>query len=186
MADANRTTQTGPTESENRDRNAFQDDNTADTAGGAALEIDNDFLEQDSAYGTSSDNGSNFTSLNSSVTDYVRLTTKDDTHQFRTAHSRFELRRSSRTAVDTTDIRKANTSPQMTSKVNSRHRKHLKRRKEAQTHPFPEMDREDMKHHWCKLVLSGKLHLAPLTNPTRILDIGVSTKLPATKSSTTN
>lgn len=35
-----------------------------------------------------------------------------------------------------------------------------------------EMDREDMKHHWFKLILNGNLHLAPLQSPQRILDLG--------------
>ncbi|KAK5127714.1 hypothetical protein LTR08_004323 [Meristemomyces frigidus] len=42
-----------------------------------------------------------------------------------------------------------------------------------------EMDREDMKHHWAKLVLNSKLHLAPLPTapgtPMRILDLGTGT-----------
>lgn len=38
------------------------------------------------------------------------------------------------------------------------------------------MDREDMKHHWFKLLLEGKLHLAPLPeHPGRILDVGTGT-----------
>ncbi|KAK4541438.1 hypothetical protein LTR36_008039 [Oleoguttula mirabilis] len=39
-----------------------------------------------------------------------------------------------------------------------------------------EMDREDMKHHWAKLILSGKLHLAPIgASPGKILDLGTGT-----------
>jgi SAM-dependent methyltransferase len=39
-----------------------------------------------------------------------------------------------------------------------------------------EMDREDMKHHWFKLVMNGQLHLAPIGDkPGRILDLGTGT-----------
>jgi tRNA1(Val) A37 N6-methylase TrmN6 len=38
------------------------------------------------------------------------------------------------------------------------------------------MDREDMKHHWAKLMLNGKLHVAPIEkNPGKILDLGTGT-----------
>lgn len=35
-----------------------------------------------------------------------------------------------------------------------------------------ELEREDMKHHWCKIILSGNLYLAPLSSPENILDLG--------------
>jgi methylase of polypeptide subunit release factors len=38
------------------------------------------------------------------------------------------------------------------------------------------MDREDAIHHWFKLVMDGRLHLAPIGNsPDRILDLGTGT-----------
>lgn len=39
----------------------------------------------------------------------------------------------------------------------------------------PEKEREEMKHHWYKLILEGKLHLAPLDSPKNILDLGTGT-----------
>jgi hypothetical protein len=38
------------------------------------------------------------------------------------------------------------------------------------------MNREDMKHHWYKLLLNDELHLAPIgTSPGKILDLGTGT-----------
>ncbi|MCJ1339888.1 hypothetical protein MMC09_005180 [Bachmanniomyces sp. S44760] len=46
-------------------------------------------------------------------------------------------------------------------------------------YPIPndehELDRLDLQHHVLTLLLNGELHLAPLVNPTRILDIGTGT-----------
>lgn len=41
----------------------------------------------------------------------------------------------------------------------------------------PELDRLDLQHHVITLLLNGELHLAPLENPRRILDIGTGTGL---------
>ena len=38
-----------------------------------------------------------------------------------------------------------------------------------------ELDRIDLKHHVMMLLCNGYLHLAPLVNPKRILDIGTGT-----------
>ena len=38
-----------------------------------------------------------------------------------------------------------------------------------------ELERLDIKHHIIMLLSNGHLHLAPLTNPRRILDIGTGT-----------
>jgi cyclopropane fatty-acyl-phospholipid synthase-like methyltransferase len=38
-----------------------------------------------------------------------------------------------------------------------------------------ELDRMDLEHHIFLLLLEGKLHLAPLSDPQRILDIGTGT-----------
>lgn len=47
---------------------------------------------------------------------------------------------------------------------------------ETKVYPYPndeqELDRLDMQHHIWKKVNEDRLFLAPLTNPTRILDIG--------------
>ena len=40
-----------------------------------------------------------------------------------------------------------------------------------------ELDRLDLQHHVIKLLLNGEIHLAPLDNPRRILDIGTGTGL---------
>ena len=40
-----------------------------------------------------------------------------------------------------------------------------------------ELDRLDLQHHVITLLLNGELHLAPLENPRRILDIGTGTGL---------
>lgn len=37
------------------------------------------------------------------------------------------------------------------------------------------MDRIDLKHHVITLLCGGNLHLAPLLNPMRILDVGTGT-----------
>lgn len=37
------------------------------------------------------------------------------------------------------------------------------------------MDRIDLKHHVITLLCGGNLHLAPLSKPTRILDVGTGT-----------
>ncbi|KAI4208406.1 MAG: hypothetical protein LQ348_000172 [Seirophora lacunosa] len=39
----------------------------------------------------------------------------------------------------------------------------------------PELERIDIKHHVTLLLSAGNLHLAPLVNPKRILDIGTGT-----------
>lgn len=39
----------------------------------------------------------------------------------------------------------------------------------------PELERIDIKHHVTLLLTGGNLHLAPLVNPKRILDIGTGT-----------
>ena len=39
----------------------------------------------------------------------------------------------------------------------------------------PELDRIDIKHHVMKLLCNNHLHLAPLENPQRILDLGTGT-----------
>ena len=41
----------------------------------------------------------------------------------------------------------------------------------------PELDRLDLQHHVITLLLDGNLHLAPLENPRRALDIGTGTGL---------
>ena len=38
-----------------------------------------------------------------------------------------------------------------------------------------ELERIDIKHHVFQLLCSGHLHLAPLVNPKRILDLGTGT-----------
>ena len=43
--------------------------------------------------------------------------------------------------------------------------------------PQLEQDRLDLQHHVIKLLLNGELHLAPLENPKRILDLGTGTGL---------
>ncbi|KAL8863286.1 MAG: hypothetical protein Q9178_000661 [Gyalolechia marmorata] len=49
----------------------------------------------------------------------------------------------------------------------------------AGSYPLPndeqELERIDIKHHICQLLTGGNLHLAPLENPKRILDIGTGT-----------
>ncbi|KAL8928918.1 MAG: hypothetical protein Q9172_000670, partial [Xanthocarpia lactea] len=49
----------------------------------------------------------------------------------------------------------------------------------AGSYPLPndeqELERIDIKHHVCQLLTGGNLHLAPLENPKRILDIGTGT-----------
>ena len=40
-----------------------------------------------------------------------------------------------------------------------------------------ELDRLDLQHHVITLLLGGELHLAPLLNPKKILDIGTGTGL---------
>jgi hypothetical protein len=46
-------------------------------------------------------------------------------------------------------------------------------------YPYPndeqELDRLDMQHHMFKLINNGRLFLAPLKGPKRILDIGTGT-----------
>ena len=39
----------------------------------------------------------------------------------------------------------------------------------------PELDRLDLKHHIMMLLSDGHLHLAPLANPKKMLDIGTGT-----------
>ena len=41
--------------------------------------------------------------------------------------------------------------------------------------PQPELDRLDLKHHIMMLLSDGHLHLAPLVNPEKVLDIGTGT-----------
>ena len=41
--------------------------------------------------------------------------------------------------------------------------------------PQQELERIDLKHHIAMLLSGGNLHLAPLVNPKRILDIGTGT-----------
>ena len=40
-----------------------------------------------------------------------------------------------------------------------------------------ELDRLDLQHHVIKLLLNGELHLAPLQDPRRVLDVGTGTGL---------
>lgn len=46
----------------------------------------------------------------------------------------------------------------------------------AGSYPLPndeaEMERMDLKHHVMRLLCDGRLHIAPLSNPRRILDLG--------------
>ena len=46
-------------------------------------------------------------------------------------------------------------------------------------YPLPndemEQDRLDLMHHLHRLVLDGELHLAPIRNPQRVLDVGTGT-----------
>ena len=49
----------------------------------------------------------------------------------------------------------------------------------AGSYPLPndekELDRIDLKHHIMRLLCDGHLHIAPLRNPSRILDLGTGT-----------
>ena len=79
---------------------------------GQALEIDREFAESDSSYG--SDSSSELTSLSSSITAYVRLLPQNlDCLQRSVAHI---LDRPSKTAVVTTPTKQASTTSPTTKK----------------------------------------------------------------------